>query len=261
MKEYFAAHRVFAIVTGSMILVALVLLFGVAIPARGAASDALAGADRLRAAVKSSEGGALSAGARRQLEGEVEALRARVAELERLYNPPAAAAGSDPVVVYGEQLNALTNMLSKVASEKNVVVPERPGFPASPGSEDVPGLLPALELARRIVPRIVDAGVQRIELIQSPVEAGDFFSPDMADAGPVRRTVVVVEVAGPTDALARLLHSLQQKDSPYAVVRARLVREKSDSSEVVLRIALGGVQVSDVKPKEDDRESGFIFGR
>lgn len=261
MKQYFLAHRTFVIAAGGMLAVALLLLLGGAMPARSATSDALAEAERLRKMLKASEGSALSASARRQLEGEVEALKARVAELDKVSNPPAAPSGADKVM-YGNQLAELGKAIDKASSDQGIIIENEAQFPKNP-EEDLPLFLTKIEIARKVLGRAVASGIHKIRQISATKDGDDFFTGDMLEAGAVRRTMVVFEVEGPIDALAKLLHSLQQRDAFVVVPRAKIWREKPDEAEATLKIAVGGVEVSDAKAetKGGTDSGGFIFGR
>ncbi|KAF0240012.1 MAG: hypothetical protein FD180_5093 [Planctomycetota bacterium] len=261
MKHYWAAHRTFVLAAGGMLVVALALLLGGALPARTATSDALTEAERLRKMLKSSEGSALSSSSRRQLEGEVEALKARVAELDKVSNPPAAPAGADKVL-YGNQLAALNAAIEKASSDQGIIIENEAQFPKNP-EEDLPLFLTKIEIAKKVLGRAVTSGIQKIRSINATNQTDEFYSGDMLEGGAVKRTIVVFEVAGPMDSLARLLHSLQQRDSFVIVPRAKLWREKPDDPEATMKIAVGGVQVSDAKPdaKGGTEPGGFIFGR
>lgn len=262
MKEYLATHRKFAIVAGSGTLLALILLFGVAIPARSSAADALEEAEKIGKLLKSSEGKALSTSARQSLEAEVAGLKGRVEEMQRVMNPPKAEAGADPVLAYGNKLTALEKDLDKAASESSVQVPEKVGFAADVDPEDVSALIPQIELAQRILKAAVASGVRRIDALGSTKSSGDFFGEDLQQAGAVRRTCVVVEVRGPMEALMKLLHTLEQKETLYIIPRAQLTRENGEIPEALLKIAVGSVEVSDAKPTgEKGGEETFIFGR
>lgn len=261
MKQYFAAHKTFVIAAGGMLGAAMVLLLGVALPARSAASEASDQADRLTVMLKSSEGSALSASARRQLEGEVEALKARVADLDKSANPPKAPAAADKVT-YGDRLAALGTQLEKAAADQGVIIENEAVFPKNP-EEDLPLFLTKIEIAQKVVARAVGVGVRRIRQLSATRDGDDFFTSDMLEAGAVKRTMIVFEVTGPIDTLAKLLHSLQQKDGFLVVPRARLWREKPEEPETTLKIAVGGIEISDAKAEEKGggETGGFIFGR
>ncbi len=261
MKQYFAAHRTFVIAAGSMLGLALALLLGVALPARSAAADAAAQADRLTAMLKSSEGSALSASARRQLEGEVEALKARVADLDKATNPPKAPATADKVT-YGDRLAALGTQLDKAAADQSVIIENEAVFPKNP-EDDLPLFLTKIDIAQKVVARAVGAGIRRIRQLSASREGDDFFTSDMLETAGVKRTMVVIEVSGSMDTLAKLLHSLQQKDGFLLVPRAKIWREKPEEPETTLKIAVGGVEVTEAKveDKGGGETGGFIFGR
>jgi hypothetical protein len=262
MKQYFAAHRTFVLAAGGMLTVALLLLLGGAMPARSATSDALDQAEKLRKMLKSSEGSALSSSSRRQLEGEVEALKARVAELDKVSNPPPAPASADKVL-YGNQLDALGKQMDLASSDQGIIIDNEAQFPKNP-EEDLPLFLTKIEIARKVLSRVTSSGIHKIRQISATKDGDDFFTSDMLEAGAVRRTMVVFEVEGPVDAVARLLHSLQQRDSFVIVPRAKLWREKPDEAETTLKFAVGGVEVSDAKAETEKggpEGGGFIFGR
>jgi hypothetical protein len=260
MKELWAAHKVFVCVTGGALLASLVLLLGVALPARSAAGDLMVEAEGLAKTIKSREGEALSSSARASLEAEVEGLRARVAELERVMNPPKGDPGADPVLAYGTKLSALRNDLTEAAAQ-SISVPERPGFPEE-AADDVPVLLPVIELAQRMVQKAVAAGVRRIDAVSGGKSAEEFLPGDLADQGAVRRTVTVIEITGPIESLMKFVHGLQQRESLYIIPRAKLWRMKPESPDATLRIAVGSVTVSDkVSSDSSDDGSSFLFGR
>ncbi|MCC6737804.1 MAG: hypothetical protein IT452_02055 [Planctomycetia bacterium] len=259
MKEYFAAHRTFVIATGALLAVSLVLLLGVALPARSAAGQATEEADRLSRALKSSEGEALSGTARRQLEGEVEALKARVAELEKTVKPPPAPAGADKVT-YGNLLAELGSALDKAAADQGIIIENEMVFPKNP-EEDLPLYVTKIGIARSVLKSAVAAGIRKIDQIKA--SGDDFANQDLVDAGAIQRTVVVFEVSGPIEALTKLLHSLQQRDGFAAVPRARIWREKADDPNATLKFSAGGVTVDEKKTEESSKSDGggFIFGR
>ncbi|MEK7467503.1 MAG: hypothetical protein AAB074_08840 [Planctomycetota bacterium] len=261
IKQYWAAHRTFVIAAGGMLTVALVLMVGGAMPARSSTSDAVDQAEKLRKMLKSSEGNALSSSSRRQLEGEVEALKARVAELDKVSNAPAAPAGADKVV-YGNQLAALQTQLDSASSDQGIIIENEAQFPKNP-EEDLPLFLTKIEIARKVLGRAVASGIHKIRQISATKDGDDFFTTEMLESGAVRRTMVVFEVEGPIDSLARLLHALQQREAFVIVPRAKIWREKPDEAEATLKIAVGGVEVSDAKPeaKGGTEGGGFIFGR
>jgi hypothetical protein len=261
MKDYAKSHPTFLGVAGGMAVVALVLLF-VSMSQRSAAADALAQAENLRKSMKASEGAALSSGARRQLEAEVGVLRARVAELEKSLSVPKASGGADAVLAYGNKLRELSVALDTAAADHGILVPEKLGFPAEVSPDAVPTCLPLIELAQRLLEKAVKSGVRQISLVAPMKGAEDFFPADMQEAGTVKRSVVVFEVRGPVETLAKLLHSLQLKESLYVIPRARLWREKPDSPEATLKFAAGAVEVGEAKSDEKGGDGGgFIFGR
>ena len=260
MKDLWAQHRTFCIVAGGMLLASLVLLLGVVVPARSSAAEALAEADKLQKIVKASEGNALSSSSRQSLEAEVEALKARSADLERVMNPPKIAGGTDPVMAYGSKVADLNRELAKASAQYSIQVPEKTGFSPEVPAEEVAELLPSIELAQRILKAVIAAGARRIDSV-SPATTSEFFSEEMALAPPVKRTVVVFEIRGPVDSMMKLLHSLQQKETLYILPRARLTREKPDSPEATLRFAVGSVEVSESKAKEEDAGGDYIFER
>lgn len=260
MKDYFAAHKAFVCSAGALLVAALGLFLGVALPARSAASAADENADRLQKTVKSSEGLVFSASARKQLEGEVEALRVRVAELEKMAGPPKVDPAADKVV-YATRLSALGTRIDKVSSD-GLSVEGDLGFPKSP-DDDLPVFLAKVEIADKVLTAAIASGVKRIKTIVANRDGDEFFTSEMLDSGGVKRTMVEFELCGSMDVLARLMHALQKKDTYLAVPRAKAWREKPDDPETTLRIAVGGIEVAEAKATEkaSDTSGGFNFGR